>query len=256
MNEQVIEKLQKILALANCKGATQGEMEAAMARAKEIAIRHGIELAALPARAESKSKLGVDVKAHKPEGLKTSTRYEHPYHNWVMKSLERVFGVRFLFARGRIGCHPYLTNMWIVGTETDVALTTALFPWLEDLFPKLFWKAVRAGTTDKSFACQNGFYMGLCSGIAEANKREEAKLNPEDRSQWALVVRSKEDAVAQCLAELFPKKDSDEDTKAQKPKKDRKSYDPDAYYNGKAKGEQINLNQLDATKARSALPQS
>jgi len=254
MNEAIIEKLQKILALASCKGATQGEMEAAMARAKEIAMRHGIELAALPARAESKSKLGEDVKAHKPEGLKTSTRYEHPYHNWVICSLEKGFGVRFLFSRGRIGSHHYLSNMWIVGTETDVALASALFPWLEDLFPKLFWKGVRAGRLDKSFASQNGFYWGLYTGIVEANKREEAKLNTADKSSWAMVVRSKEDAVAACLEELFPKKDSGKDKKAQKPKENRKSYDAHAYYAGKAKGAEINLNQLDATKSRSSLP--
>lgn len=247
MNEEIIEKLQKIMALANGRGATQGEMEAAMARAKEIAMRHGIELASLPAREEGKSRLAEEVKSHNP-GLKTSTRYEHPYHNWVLVSLQNVFGVRFLFTRGRIGSHPYLRNMWIVGTEADVALAVALFPWLENLFPKLFLKQARAGVLDKSFAAQNGFYTGLSRGISEANQREEAKLNPEDASKWALVVRSKADAIEELMKSLVPK------NKNKKDKKDRKRYDGEAYAAGVQKGGEINLNQLDASKAKPVLP--
>ncbi len=45
MEQQILEKLKKILRLAANEAATPGEVEAAMARAKEIAMQHNIDLA-------------------------------------------------------------------------------------------------------------------------------------------------------------------------------------------------------------------
>jgi predicted DsbA family dithiol-disulfide isomerase len=46
VDENVIEKLKKVLNLAN-RGGTQGEAEAAFRRAKEIAMRYNIDLASI-----------------------------------------------------------------------------------------------------------------------------------------------------------------------------------------------------------------
>ena len=47
MHDAIIEKIRKVLALANGKNAYEGEMITALAKAKEMAMRHGIDLATI-----------------------------------------------------------------------------------------------------------------------------------------------------------------------------------------------------------------
>lgn len=240
MNDKIIERLQKILALANDRGATQGEMEAAMAKARELAIQHNIDLAALPAREESRSR---SLQMERQE-FRTSTRYEHPYHNWVLKTLEDVFEVRFALVRTRLNGHPYLSRIYCLGEATDVALALALFPWLEELFPKIYGQAVREGRLRKNFADANGCYFGLYRGIQQVNARVDAQVDSAQASSLALVVRDKRAALDQMLAELNLKK-----------RESRKRFAQEAIHYGHAKGESINLRQVGAqSKPATGLP--
>lgn len=241
MQNELIEKLQKILALASPgRGATEGEMQAAMARAKEIALKHGIELASIPAPTDSKVRTAVTVDTRKD--LKTSTRYVHPYHVWVLQTLEDAFGVRFIYWQTRVGSHPYWTQIYVIGEPADVTLAVGLFPWLESLFPSLYHQAWKQGRVAKNFAAQNGYYAGLCFGIREVNKREEAKLSADDRSKWALVVQDKSALVQAEYDKYFPKPAEGE--KEPKARKQRREYDYHAMAHGKEKGRTIRLNQL------------
>jgi Protein of unknown function (DUF2786) len=243
MNNEIIEKLQKIIALANDRGATQGEMEAAMGRAQELALKHGIELATLPAREQNRSKLALDIENN--DGLKLSTRYEHPYHTWVLQTLEKCFGLKLILSRGRIGSHPYLHKIWLIGEKTDVAMAIALFPWLEGLFPKLYGKAVKEGRLAKNFGTANGFYYGLYQGILSNNKRQEDALTGTDKTNWALVVRSKTEQIAETVALAFPK--------LKEAKASHKKYNGSAIDHGVEKGSQIKLGQIHAKAAPGAI---
>ena len=220
MNNEIIEKLQKIMALAT-GGATQGEMEAAMGRAKELAMKHGIELASLPAREQNRSRLALDIENN--SGLKLSTRYEHPYHTWVLQTLEKAFGLKLILSRGRIGSHP----------------------WLEGLFPKLYGKAVKEGRLPKNFAAANGFYYGLYQGILSNNKRQEDALTGSDKTNWALVVRSKEEQIAETVALAFPE--------LKKAKASHKKYNGQAINHGVLQGSKIKLNQVHGAGSAGAI---
>lgn len=245
MNNDIIEKLQKILALTETgRGATQGEVEAAMARAAEIARKHGIEMASIPKREENRSRVAMEMDTAKE--LKTSTRYEHPYHNFIAKTLEDVFGVRFIIWKTHLGSHPYITQMHIVGEATDVAIVVALYPWLEKMFPKIFGEGVAAGRFSKkrTFADQNGCYFGLYKGIVERNHREEEKMGNEDRDKWALVVVDKRDTIARHV---------DENYKFGKAKQSHKKYSQAGYEYGSERGQNINLRQVSETGQRTAI---
>lgn len=242
MNNEIIEKLQKIMALAT-GGATQGEMEAAMGRAKELALKYGIELATLPAREQNRSQLALDVENN--SGLKLSTRYEHPYHTWVLQTLGKAFGVKLILSRNRIGSHPYLHTIWLIGEKTDVAMVIALFPWLEGLFPKLYGKAVKEGRLPKNFAAANGFYFGLYSGIVSNNKRQEDALTGSDKTNWALVVRSKEEQIAETVALAFPE--------LKEAKASHKKYNGQAINQGVIQGSKIKLGQIPGAQAAAAI---
>lgn len=233
----VIEKLQKILALADNQAATEGEVQSALARAKEIAMKHGIDLMTMPCRDDAKSKVTLKVGTYK--GLRPSNRYIHPYHNWIMRTLEEVFGVKFLFHTFWAGSHPFYGPIYVLGEETDVQMCFQLFPWLEKLFPKLFRKQRATGRLGNSQREQNGFYYGLFEGICATNRQVEVQV--EDKETWALVVQSKQDLVNQEL----------EKHKIRKKKKQRKQFDAYAMGIGTEEGKEIHLSQLPANATES-----
>lgn len=85
-SNDVIEKLKKVLNLAT-RGATEGEMEAAWKRAKEIAMRYNIDLASVDV-SDSKSTSKKKAEAGK---FSIRSKYEQPYHRWVNFVLEECF---------------------------------------------------------------------------------------------------------------------------------------------------------------------
>lgn len=231
IDPQLLDKLQKIMELA-VRGGTQGEMEAAMARASEIARKHGIDLAKLPPRPDGRRK-PMDIT--EKSGLRTSTTYEHAYHAWIMATLHDVFGVKILVSRTRLGSHPYIRNIWIIGESSDVLIASTLFPWLENLFPKFYHKALKQGLVPKSFAGQNGYYYGLYKGIVDNNKRAEAAMPAEDRSKWAMVVVDKQALIEKYTAEKH---------QVTAPKASRKKYDSRSMGQGMQDGVKIKLRQV------------
>lgn len=248
INEEVIDKLSKILALANDPAATTGEMEAALGKAKELALRYGVSLASVPTGRESKK--GPALKVETNTSLVPKTRFKHAYHDPIFSVLIQVFGVRILLTKHRehSSTHVSISNIYIIGEETDVALALVVYPWLERLFPRLFTTAIRDGeVADRNRPAQNGFFWGLARGLIAVNKREEQKLNKEDSACWALVVRSKTDLIDQYMKEQFPKMKEARNT--------RLDLDDEAAMYGRAVGEKINLRQTTAGETKGRIGQ-
>ena len=196
-----MDKLRKILSLANGMNATQGEIENAMAKAKELAMRHSIDLADVDLD-EGQGPAPIEIEVDKE--TTTRSEYQQPYHSPVLHILKKVFGVHAI--RNITSCYggTRVNHITLVGDPFDVAIAKVIFPWLEKLFPKSLSALVRRGQLTYCAADTNGYYNGLCHGIIKANAKEEAKLNPADSETWALVVRNKETAIAARVEEEFP----------------------------------------------------
>ncbi len=209
VNQEVIEKLQKILALANDPAASTGEMEAALGRAKEVALRYGVNLASVPTGLESKK--GPSLKVETNTSLVSKTRFKHAYHDPIFNVLMEVFGVRILLTKHRnhSSTHVSISNIYVIGDGK---------------------------VTGRDRSSQNGFFWGLASGLIAVNKREEAKLDKEEYACWALVVRSKQDLIDQAIKEQFP-----DMREARKTKLDLNFT---AHRHGQQAGEKINLRQV------------
>jgi hypothetical protein len=231
--DEIIEKIRKCLALANGRNSTQGEMEAAMGRAKEIAMRHGIELGSLKME-DGLSKKTVDIVN---DGTTTTkTKFRQPYHRWICSALENIFGVRTIHVVTRSSAGVRILKLHIIGDPMDVEICKVLFPWLEKAFPAIFWNAVRMGHLGNCAAHANGCYQGIALGLRITNEREEEKLSSEDKNTWAMVVRNKSNAVQNKVSLDFPKLES-------KRARVRQSSEQARQY-GRKKGEQINLRQM------------
>jgi len=221
-NEEILEKLAKILRLANNNAATPHEAEAAMARAKELAMKHQIDIAMVSlADPNEKKTYGVEIVK---EDVKIRSQKFQLYHKYIWWTLQDVFGVRVIFF-GR-------SRFCFVGDATDVLICKELFPWLEDVFYSTYYKARKAGIVEMTAACKRGIYAGLHRGIAAANKREEEKLNPKEAQCFALVVRTKDALIAKEMEGVKEAKHREV------------GIDGGAYAHGKKEGSKIKLGQV------------
>jgi len=228
-SDEILEKLAKILRLANNSAATPGEAEAAMGRAKALAMQHQIDLAMV--NLTEKSSKGIDIKVQRTDVGIRSQKFQ-VYHKYIWWTLQDVFGVRVIrFGKSRF-C--------FVGEATDVLVCCQLFPWLEDVFYSTYNEAAKRGVVQRNAAGKNGVYWGLQNGLVKANKQEEQKLDAKQQQCWGLVVRSKEQAIDAQMAVDFPKLKS---TKARD-----LNMDWNGFRHGKEKGEKIKLDQVSAPK--------
>lgn len=224
MNSEVFDKLKKILALAE-RGGTQAEMEAAMAKAQELASKHNIELGEVMAQRSD------DDQADVIETDRVDMRYragtKKPEHSYIVQVLMTCFEVRAIY-RGKF-------SLVFIGEKTDVQLAQFCFKFLESQFSKLMRRYIAsiggAGYGNKNQ--QHSFYTGLASGISAVNRRirEEAKATNES---MALVLVKKEEVVNKRTSQEFP------DLKTVK----TPEYDVDyhAITNGISAGKSIKLN--------------
>jgi len=233
INSAVIEKIRKCLALSH-GNASQGEMEAAMGKAKELAMKHGIELASIDMAAGRSAGSSIEIDRADVQ-IKTSA--QKPYHTWIYRVLRQCFGVQVIISG---------TEAIFIGEATDVAICRELFPYLEKVFPSTYYHAEKNGMVSCA-ANKNGVFRGLCDGIIEVNKREEAKLTPKEASCWALIVVNKDALIEKRVEKEFPvliyRK-----ARAQQ-------VSNSAYAFGRAKGQQIRLNQVGSGKANGRIGQ-
>lgn len=206
-DKSVVEKIAKMLRLANCKGAMQGEVENAMAKAKAMAIRHAIDISSV--NIDEQGENGLTVGIEKDSTLRTRSVHEQIYHKSIYYVISEVFGVEIVRTGHRSSGGWRITAIHLIGDPTDIEIAKVIFPWLEKVFPRTLSKLVREGILTYNSADTNGCYWGLARGIIEANAKAEEEmakeLDEKDRNAYALVVVNKEEAIAKRVAVDFPK---------------------------------------------------
>jgi len=241
-NDSIIERIKKCLALASGLNATQAEMEVAMGKAKEIAMHHGIDLSSVsmePDEVKKSIKVGTD------DTLKTRSEYVQPYHKWIFHILQECFDVRVIYHKASLYSGAKITKIMLIGETVDMLIAREIFSYLEKLFPRTLSTAVREKRLTYCAADTNGCYSGLCQGIIRNNRREEEKLNKDDASKWALVVKSKEEVIDEKVKELYPELRTTRRSSSQ--------FSDEGLGYGYAKGSQIRLNQIGCGTSAPAL---
>lgn len=202
INDAIIEKIRKCLALGNHASASQGEAQAALARAREIAMKHDIDLASIELEDPKAAPAVTEVKQDESQNIRS--KFIQPYHKYVFSLLRKCFGVHVIQCRRPEYNGTVMVRLTFIGTPTDIAVAKEIMPFLESVFPKIFNRAVREGRLSERRADLNGCYEGIYYGILQENRRQEDALTPQQGQTWAVVVRHKEDAIEQFLKEQFP----------------------------------------------------
>lgn len=233
IDQKVMEKLRKILTLAGDRAATQGEIEAAMAKAKDLAIQYNINLSDVSME-DPNAKRGFDVV--NDDTFKPNTEYERVWHAWIFHVVKEVFDVRTIISKYRNGAgHSCIGRVWFVGEATDVEIAKVIFRWLEDLYPRSCRSWCNATGTKFNRAVMHGYFRGLTMGILEVNRKKEDATKSSNNA-YAIVLRDKKKAVETAMEKYHPT--------AKQAKSRSIHVNTSAISAGYAKGHQINLNQM------------
>lgn len=198
INDKVLDKLKKILSLANCSGATESEMQSAMAKAQSLAMEHNVDLASI-VLSDGKA---PEIDTERADIVSKTSDRRRPHHVYLSGILQKCFHVSTVY----YGEHS--SRLTLIGEKTDVAIARYVFDYLDIMFPKLHRQWCHDsginGTYEDTTVRRRSYYVGLHHGICLANARKEDAVKSVDSSSYALVLKSKEDAVKARLLVEFP----------------------------------------------------
>jgi len=230
--DKLIGKILKLFSLgANSSGTTEAEMMAAITQAKVLMARHDIsesEVAAAGDRANAAANTSVqyDINAYTAytRKMKNFARYDEI----VAICVSHLTSTLPILTRHATISGNYV-SMRFVGTEMDVAVAAKLF--------MIFLQSVRyrarqeygSGAWDKR---HTSYAIGFASRMQARAQQMAAELTPKEKASTALILHTKETAIAKWMNEQM----------ALTPGKERKSkLNSEAYQRGFNHGGSFNL---------------
>ena len=163
--ENIMNKLEALLRMKTERGATQSEMENAMAAAQRIAFKHRINLDEIIPDESGSIKVGLNM-------VKRTFRTLSPeYHEHLCRILHNYYGVNMvLAAEGSDRVH-------VIGTESDVDFAIYAYAFLRVTFRQLWeWQKYEDQLTDRS---RKDFYYGLWEGLNTKLRQEKVNMEHE-----------------------------------------------------------------------------
>jgi hypothetical protein len=181
MNDKIIERLKKLLALAG-NNPSQAEAEAAMAKAQAVAIEHGIDLALI---GESQEENETEIIRDEMEfGQRLPT-----VNNYVCNVLISFFNVKIITSGGRGNGRKLI----FIGKRDDINTSKYIYSWLAETMVRC-WHSYYSNTSGIALSHKQSYLLGFYNGLANklnANKRgvEADKLtNEADKNKYAVAV--------------------------------------------------------------------
>ena len=181
MNDKIIERLKKLLALAG-NNPSQAEAEAAMAKAQAVAIEHGIDLVM---RGESQAENETEIIRDEMEfGQRLPT-----VNNYVCNVLISFFNVKIITSGGRNNGRKLI----FIGKRDDIQTAKYIYTWLAETMVRCwhsYYKTAAGIPLSHKQSYLLGFYNGLSAKL-QSNKRKvegDRLTNDADKNKYALAV--------------------------------------------------------------------
>lgn len=168
--EKIMARLEALLRLRTDRGATEAEMQTAMAIASKIAFKYRINLDEVNPKAQGETKVGLDM-------VKRTFRTLNPEcHAHLVDILQKFFAVKC--CNDFKGCN----NLFIIGTPMDVDFAIYVYAFLRFTFKKLWEWQKFEDVLDDTKLNRNSFYSGLWRGLCDALAEEKVKNETEASS--------------------------------------------------------------------------
>ena len=180
MNEQLIERLKKLLALSG-NNSSQAEAEAAMQKAQALAIENGIDLALIgDSQVENETEI---IREEMEFGKRLPT-----VSNFVSTILISFFNVRIILSGGRNNGRRLI----FIGKREDVQTAKYVYTWLSETMVRCwhnYYERTVGATLDHKQSYLLGFYTGLEVKLEMNRQAVEANklTNDADKNKYALA---------------------------------------------------------------------
>jgi hypothetical protein len=211
INDSLVEKIRKLLALGSNLNDSAEQAELAMKKAKELAIQNDIDLATIQVFENKKSEQpivkGEDINLGKRESVCQKFIY------WI---LQHHFNVKVITGGGRY----FGKHLTLIGTTRDIQIATYVNSFLNQEFMRL-WHQYRDENYDAQTKDRNSYFWGLYNGLD--SKLEEQVKSTESSSFssmvaergaqaaeqvkncYALTVTSNKERLDKALGEFYPR---------------------------------------------------
>jgi hypothetical protein len=222
MSTEMIDKIRALLRKTTEHGATQAEMESAMAMAQKLMTKHGIDSVSVMSAEEEAEARKLNIK----KVYFNTGRQRYETDQYIYRVLERCFMVRVLWSSSYEIVKGFRkVERWdgtvekyerdrlkqrlvyvLVGDEPDVEMAKMI---IEELHP-IMRRALNAhlretGQIWNATTCHS-FFLGISCGYIEANEKgkQEALMESEEaaRDRYALVLVDKEKEVENFFSQI------------------------------------------------------
>lgn len=196
MNDKLIERLRKLLALAG-NNPSQNEAELAMQKAQEIALEHGIDLALIGNITEEESTI---IRENFNFGQRLPT-----VNAFVTNILVKYFNVRIITS----GSRENGRSLIFVGSRDAISTAKYIYDWLSNTMVNC-WKVFYEKTSGISLKDKQAYLFGFYGGLdkkLEHNRQviEGNKLtNENDKNKYALVQTNLKNRINSFVEKEFP----------------------------------------------------
>lgn len=173
--DSIIEKIQKLLALANSDNENEAKM--ATARANELLIKYNLSLQTI-----ENHEANYDTQEIAETGLTL-----REYQKMISGILLEFFFVKVVIGRKHVG---YSSGQWgrqkaqyqktirILGTKENCMIASYIFSYLNQVYPKL-WKSYLDRSPTASGRDRVSYYTGLSAGIKKVLLETKFKVETE-----------------------------------------------------------------------------
>lgn len=196
MNDKIIDKLKKLLALAG-NNPSQHEAQAAMEKAQEVALEHGIDLAMIDSSEQESDEVVIEY-MEMGQRLPTVSMY-------VVSILKQFFDVNIITSGGRHSGRKLV----FVGKTSSIANAKYIYTWLGDTMVRC-WKKYYESTPHEVLGNKQnylfGFYNGLTTKLEENKQKVEAnKLTTEEaKNKYAVACITNQSKIDDVMKQYFP----------------------------------------------------
>lgn len=180
MDNKLIEKIQKLLALSG--SSNQNEAESAMAKAQELMLKHNIDMRS--------------VQNHDSEyinELSETFKRENPSMKFINDIVQKYFFIRVVKTNRREG--KFFNH---IGEKQNVQTALHTVNFLKATFDKL-WKEYKK-ETNAARGSKQSFVYGLYKGLSE--KMDQQRMEAEQKYDLVLVDDPK---ATEKMNEIFPR---------------------------------------------------
>lgn len=222
----IVDKIQKLLALA--QSSNPNEAALAAARAQELMIKYAVEEADL-----NKNRIGVvPNEAIETEALELGYKSLPHWQIHLANALSKSFFCRVFYRRGR--------DCFVVGRKSDREVLKATFRALKSDIERLADKAWNAKPKDFGIHGRTwkvGFYEGAVKTISERLEANILKLKA-DNAGTAIVLVNRQKDVDDFLAKNYKLGNGGA----------RRTINPTGYQEGRVAGQALNLSKREVHK--------